>query len=261
MNTSNFLAFLFSLTIGVITYKRNSITKSGFITLIIISSLFIISDELELLMIIFCMFASSSLLSKIFPHDKETLKVIAKYGARDYIQALANLGVATFLFLIYILTNNQVYIIGMIASVISANADSWASEIGSVSKKTPRMITTFKQVKKGVSGGITALGTLGGILGGLFILISSYLTLTNNKLHLLFTVNGLTAMFVGGISGLFIDSYLGAQFQALYSTENSLTEKNTGNLIKGIKWMDNDMVNFLSTLSAALISMLISCFI
>jgi len=149
----------------------------------------------------------------------------------------------------------------MIASVISANADSWASEIGSVSKKTPRMITTFKQVKKGVSGGITALGTLGGILGGLFILISSYLTLTNNKLHLLFTVNGLTAMFVGGISGLFIDSYLGAQFQALYSTENSLTEKNTGNLIKGIKWMDNDMVNFLSTLSAALISMLISCFI
>tara|TARA_B100000809_G_scaffold134939_1_gene132546 strand:+ start:33 stop:272 length:240 start_codon:yes stop_codon:yes gene_type:complete len=75
-------------------YKRKSITVSGFITLITICSLFIFSDKIDLLAIIFYMFASSSLLTKIFPHDSRTGQIVAKSGARDYIQSLANLSTA-----------------------------------------------------------------------------------------------------------------------------------------------------------------------
>tara|TARA_B100000809_G_scaffold91900_1_gene90384 strand:- start:1283 stop:2065 length:783 start_codon:yes stop_codon:yes gene_type:complete len=251
------LALLLSLVIGIFSYKRKSITVSGFITLITICSLFVFTDKIELLAIIFYMFASSSLLTKIFPHDSTTEKIVAKSGARDYIQALANLGTATALFLLYILTVNNIFLIGMIGSVASANADCWASEIGGSSKKMPRMITNLKPIQKGISGGITLLGTMGGFFGCIFILLMSYLTIDITLQESLFSFNGIIATFIGGISGLFLDSYLGAWFQALYLKDNELTEKPNGHLTKGIVWINNDMVNFLSTLFASMISMLL----
>ena len=52
----------------------------------------------------------------------------------------------------------------------SANADTWASELGISSKKLPVLILNgFKSVPKGINGAISGYGTICSIQGGLFI--------------------------------------------------------------------------------------------
>ena len=251
------LASIFSLTVGFYSFRKKSISRSGFIALIVICSFFILSDGIAWLAIIFYMFASSSIISKILPQQQGIVQTIAKPGGRDYVQALANLGVSICLYAVYLLKPYDFLMIGFLASIIGANADSWASEIGRLSKKTPNLITTFKPIKHGISGGITMMGTFGGILGGLFIFLLSYFTLQNKNYEFLFTKRSITVILVSGIAGLFIDSYLGAWFQALYQSKVGLNEKKEGQIIKGFHWMTNDLVNFISTFLSAIFGMLL----
>ena len=205
------------------------------------------------------MFASSSLLSHYKKSEKKEFEdVVSKTGPRDYIQALANLGVATFLLVLYQFIPSQVLIASLIGSVAAANADSWASEIGGISKKKPVLITTFKPVDKGISGGVTYPGTIGGIAGSLFIVCIGVIFLnlsTSFKGNMTFLF---WASFVAGSLGFIFDSYIGAVFQSLYKnkTNERFTEDNEGNkeLVKGFSWINNDVVNFLTTLFAALLA-------
>jgi len=251
-------AELFSLVVGFYSYRKKSITLSGLIALITISSCFIFLKHVDLLFVLFFMYATSSLLTKYRKSDKKEFeKVVGKTGARDYIQALANLGIATLLMLLYHFSSNNLFMVAMIGSVCTANADSWASEIGGLSQSTPVLITTFKPTQKGISGGITLVGTLGGIIGSIFISLVALLFINlishlNIDYFRLFYTTSLS-----GIIGFLLDSYLGVLVQALFKNDrNEVTEISSGSnqLIKGIKWINNDMVNLISTAAGALIA-------
>lgn len=209
------------------------------------------------------MFASSSLLSKV--HNKQKLeseKVLGKSGPRDYVQALANLGVATVCFLIYSFSNNVIWVAAGVGSVATGNADSWASEIGSMSKKPPFSILTFKPMRPGISGGVSALGTLAGLAGSLFIACTSFFTLQALDQIDVSLLSFLFATSLAGFVGMLFDSLLGVLFQALYLDPHThqTTERQEGNrLVKGITWMSNDLVNFLSTLFGGLVAAAMWC--
>ncbi len=47
--------------------------------------------------------------------------------------------------------------------------DTFASEIGILSKSTPRLVTTWRKVPPGTNGGMTLLGTLASACGGALI--------------------------------------------------------------------------------------------
>jgi uncharacterized membrane protein len=64
----------------------------------------------------------------------------------------------------------------------------------------------------------------------------------------------LTATLLGGLGGSLADSLLGATAQAIYRSASGETERHTAldgtpnPLLRGLPWMNNDLVNFLSSL-------------
>ena len=254
--TQKILAALICLALGIFFLRKKTVSTSGFISLLAICFTCILLNKMDFLVILFCMFASSSLLTRYKKEKKKEFeKVVAKSGPRDFIQAIANLGPAFACMLISHFSGNEMYLTGFMSSVAAANADSWASEIGGLSKKTPVMITNFKPVEKGISGGVTLLGTLGGFAGSAFIISASWITFAFSNVH----PPGFKVLWISfavGIVGFIFDSILGATVQALYRNKvaSQVTEAvgTENQLIKGYKYMNNDVVNLMTTLFAAI---------
>jgi uncharacterized protein (TIGR00297 family) len=253
------LAQVFSIAVGLLSYKKKSVSISGLIALLFISSVFIWLNQISLLLILFYMFASSSFLTHFGKSQKSALYIVeAKSGPRDYVQAIANLGIATVLICIYQYNTHPAILTAIMGSVAAANADSWSSEIGGLSKGKVYLITTLRTVQKGISGGVTLVGTIGGIAGSLFISAAAIATLSWMSSYIANWSLLFIASFLAGVFGFILDSYLGAIFQSLYinKTNQRFTEKAERNseLVKGLVWMNNDLVNFFTTMAGAIVA-------
>lgn len=112
-----------------------------------------------------------------------------------------------------------------LAALAEAAADTVSSEIGQVLGGRPRMLTTLRAAEPGVDGAVSVAGTLAGMIAAAIVSGLGVAALRGDMK--LFAVSGAGAVF-----GLFFDSLLGA------------TLERAG-------WLNNDAVNFLSTVSAA----------
>jgi len=261
---TQFFLQLACIAAGYLFYRKKSISLSGLLALIGISTVFIWLDLLLPLIVMAGMFASSSLLTGMGKKRKKNVSgIVEKSGPRDYIQAFANLGPAIVFIILFYFLGDWALLAAFIGSIAGANADSWASEIGGLSKQKPVLITTFKLVPKGISGGVTWLGTLGGIAGALFIVLLAFVCYWSivpvKTLRLIILI-----AFVAGITGFILDSYLGAIGQGLYKSSTGQLqeyEESGAKLEKGYRWINNDMVNFLTTTMAGLIAALLYIFL
>jgi uncharacterized membrane protein len=121
------------------------------------------------------------------------------------------------------------------------------------------MITTWRLVEPGTSGGVTSHGLAASAAGaltiGLVLLVG--LTLEQNTWPRWL----LLAAALGGIAGSLADSLLGATAQAIYRGATGETERRAspgGALnpqIRGWHWMNNDMVNFVSSLAGGAVAL------
>ena len=125
-------------------------------------------------------------------------------------------------------------------------ADSMASDIGSLTKRKNVNIVTFKPCEKGISGGVSLLGTISAVAGS-FLLLLVPLALEEVSLKIYLWVGALA--FVGTV----VDSLVGALFQSLYrctecgaSIEHSVHCGKPASLIKGLKIVDNTTVNYIA---------------
>ena len=111
-----------------------------------------------------------------------------------------------------------------LAALSEAAADTASSEVGQVFGGRPRMITSLRKVERGRDGAISLAGTLAGIVAAALVALAGTYALGGSRT--LFAI-----ACAGGIFGLFFDSLLGA----------TLEERG---------WLNNDGVNFLSTIGA-----------
>jgi uncharacterized protein (TIGR00297 family) len=117
----------------------------------------------------------------------------------------------------------------MVAAMAEATADTVSSELGQVLGGTPRSITTLRPVPAGTDGAMSLAGTLLGALAAAILAAVALLALP----ELSRTDAGIA--LAAGLCGTLVDSLLGA-----------LPERHG--------WLNNDGVNALSTLSAALLA-------
>lgn len=141
-------------------------------------------------------------------------------GRRTARQVVANGGVAA----LAALAGSWPAFAGAIAA---AAADTWATEIGAHSRTLPRLITNARVVPQGVNGGITVLGTAGGVLGALFLAALTWVVGPRDV-----RLAGVVA--VAGVAGMLVDSLLGATVQG-----------------SDDKWLDNSGVNLAMTIAGA----------
>lgn len=202
-------------------------------------------------------FFSSTLLGFVGKKSKAVVeKDFEKSSERDFGQVFANGGIPFFISIAYIFFPLNALLLFYIAALSAANADTWATELGIFNKSNPRLITTFKAVEKGRSGAISFIGTLAALAGSSFVVFSGWIILRDSmdlKMVILLTLSGWLASL--------IDSLLGAtlQVQFMDKIRGKLTEKpndqmgNKNSIVRGLKWINNDVVNFSAILSAPLI--------
>ena len=187
--------------------------------------------------LLFAFFISGSLLTQL---------ATGRGGRRNARQVIANGGAAA----VGALFGSWPAAAGALAA---AAADTWATELGSFSPMSPRLITTGARVTRGTSGGISALGTAGGLAGALTMAALAHLLPPSAA------APGFFVIAAAGTAGMLADSLLGATGQGVYEcgacaarSERAATICHEPvQLIRGWRWLDNDAVNLAATLVGA----------
>ncbi len=257
MFINSLIGFGLSLLIAYVAYYKKSLTLSGFIAATIVGTLFYVFGTYVVWSLLIFFFVSSSLLSKIHPSVDEK-------NGRNYLQVLSNSIVALVFLVLYFIFEDVVYMLVAVVAIAASTSDTWASEIGALSKSKPFSILTFKKMEKGLSGAISIIGIIASLMGAVAIsLLYSGLYFISNSFDMMMFVEFLTVITVAGFLGSILDSYLGVLLQAKYQDLKSGKIKefitNTENyiLISGKKIITNNAVNFIMVLTISIITYLL----
>ena len=195
-------------------------------------------------------FGTSTLLSRWRRRAKEALGY-EKDGRRDAGQVLANGGAAAACLLLPRLSHGvsiQDAHWLFLAALAAANADTWATEIGSAMGGRPFDLRTGRAAPPGTSGAMSLPGTGAALAGAALIGLFAG------------TAAGWGLVMAAGVGGAFLDSLLGATVQAQWcdpAQPGRWTERpQPGPPDRGLRGVGNDVVNACCTLSGAALALL-----
>ncbi len=257
------IGLFLSTAIGALAYQRGSLSFSGVMGAMLTGTLIFGFGGWVLGLTLIAFFVYSTVLSKF--KERQKLKLAGdkfdKGSRRDIGQTLANGGLAAVLAVFFFLYPEQLWIFAaFVGTMATVNGDTWATELGVLNRRPPRLITTGKVVTPGTSGGVSPLGTAATALGGLVIGLTVWLLLGARALF----ESGFNWLaywwvipvgLVAGLLGSLADSLLGATVQAMYTnadtgqeTEKKVARTGQKNeFLRGLPFMDNDAVNFISS--------------
>jgi uncharacterized protein (TIGR00297 family) len=246
-----------NLLVAVTAYLKRSVTATGAIAGAAVGLVIFLAGGGFYWSILMAFFISSSVLSRLKGLGARADLIHAKGSRRDAVQVLANGGLAAAMAALHAFSGRPIFMFGFAIAIAAANADTWASEIGVLSRRAPVSILSWRPIERGTSGGVSALGLIASAGGALFIalwFVVGYLVTHGwNGPEILPMVAAITG---GGFLGSLIDSVLGATVQAQYwdHLKESYTERRhdavgTANrLVRGFHLLNNDAVNALSGL-------------
>lgn len=258
-----------SAAIAAGAHQARALSGSGAVAAFMVGAVIFGSGGWAFALPLLTFFITSTLLSRWRRLSKEALGY-EKGGRRDSGQVLANGGVAAVIALIYrpVLSARGVDLYpAYLAALAAANADTWATEIGSAIGGVPISLRTLKRARVGMSGAVSVAGTLGAFAGSAMIAAFLHVFHPAAKFRSpsIWVSGGnppaghhvtLFVPLVGGILGAFVDSLLGATVQGQWLDPASLdqfTEKPIPGTrpTTGLAAIGNDCVNFVCTLTAA----------
>jgi uncharacterized protein (TIGR00297 family) len=263
-----------SAGIGALAYRRGSLSRSGVAGAIGIGTCIFGLGGWVWGVLLVAFFVSSSLLGHVGGAAKSAVAAAyAKGGRRDLWQVLANGGLSALLAVAVWLWPVPLLWGGYVGAIAAVTADTWATELGVLARRPPRLITTWRRAPPGTSGAVSLLGTAAAVSGAIAI---GVLALALTALDAALTGAG-SASFgrggvlgvaslplcaaAGGLAGAAVDSVLGATVQGMYRsarrgrvTERRADPDGTPNEpVSGWRWVTNDVVNLVSSAAGALV--------
>jgi len=253
------LGVLLASSIALVARRTRSLSSSGAVVATIVGTIAIAAGwSWGALLILY--FATSTALSHLGRATKElrTATIVAKGGERDAVQVLANGALFTGAALAMLLHPNVQWLALGAGSLAASAADTWATEIGTLYGGRPRSLLTRKVVPVGTSGGISLVGTAAAVAGAVFIAVIAVLLGWSPIVG--------RCVALGGIAGAMLDSMLGASVQARRWCESCKCETErqvhdcgaTTVWRRGLHWLDNDIVNFISSAGGGLLAAVLS---
>jgi uncharacterized protein (TIGR00297 family) len=251
-----------NLVVAIIAKVAKLLTLSGSVSAFVIGFLTFRFTGIGGWILLMLFFITANILSKLSRSiAKNTVLsgIQKKGGTRDWAQVLANGGLAGVAALFYGLSGEILALVMFGSAIAASTADTWAGEAGILSKRPPVSMRTFQIVPKGMSGGVTWLGTLSSLVGSAMIAIAWYATFAHYGDHTWLFLASIVA--ISGAIGSLADSFLGATVQGHYYdpkrkqiTEHEQRDGVKFELCRGVRWIDNDVVNFLSNAVAVLVA-------
>ena len=269
------LGFILAAIIGFLGWRIGALDRSGALGAFLIGGAVFGFGGPVWGAVLVVFFLSSSLLS-FFRSDRKTDAATTRAPRRNLSQTLANGGLAAVLAIVVgVVTRESPWYptltLAYFGALSAAAADTWATELGMLSSRPPRLLTTRAIVPAGRSGGVTSLGLLASLAGGAFIGTSAFILI---QLASLLTTGQwflqdwflLPFCTLAGFTGSLMDSLFGAtwQRQNFCNDCQTITEQTvhvcgaSTQHQSGIRWLNNEVVNLLATITGALTAAILS---
>ncbi|MEO8577691.1 MAG: DUF92 domain-containing protein, partial [Gemmatimonadales bacterium] len=165
-----------SVIIAGIARRRGTLTIDGSIAAVLVATACVAAGwTWAIILIVF--FVAGTGVSRIGGQAKRIAMgdVVDKSGARDAFQVFANGGPFAAAAIASIFWPSHAWQVAGIGAIAASSADTWATEIGTLSKHPPRSIMGFRAVSPGTSGGVTWLGMCAALIGAAIIAIAALL--------------------------------------------------------------------------------------
>lgn len=252
------IGFGFAVIVAVLAWRAGALSISGAWAAALTGGLIFGLGGLPWAALLLVFFITSSGLSRLFKRRKAALdEKFAKGSQRDWGQVLANGGLGALLAALAAVAPQQtgLWWAAFAGAMAAVNADTWATELGVLSRTAPRLITTWAQVERGTSGGVSLAGYLAAAGGAAVVALGAVLVLPSETAGLVFL-----AALLGGLVGSTVDSLLGATVQAIYycpacAKETERHPQHTCGAAttqqRGWNWLNNDAVNLICSLAGA----------
>lgn len=183
--------------------------------------------------------------------------IVAKSGARDLWQVLANGGIFAAAAAAAIVSPYPGWRAVGVGALAASTADTWATEIGTLVGGRPRSILSGERIPIGASGGITPAGSIAAVAGAAFMAVIA------GAIHWEVPI---LVILLSGVAGALADSVLGALVQERFwceacaaPTEQPIHRCGTiTSRAGGFAGLDNDVVNLVCSAVGALIALLMA---
>ncbi len=241
------IALILAVIFGITAFLLNWLTYDGAQSAGIFGTIAYGIGNWPVALTVLFFFISGSLVSKDVAATENSFAIKFR---RDGKQVWANGFWLCLWVLIWFVSGVQAFMFAAVASIATATADTWATELGSKSKNKTYLITDFSKTSAGTDGGVSFQGSIAALIGSLLIGIILWLSLNEVKLVNLIVISS------AGFLGCFVDSFLGAKLQGKSFRAWILSNNENGTLT-----VSNNIVNWLSTGTASLIVLTITLII
>ncbi len=259
------VAIMLTPLIIALAYSKKALTVGGIVLAVIMDIIITVSLGNFGFCVLVTFFLGSIIVDKIKKSRKKrkqnkNLDIEKRGDCRDVVQVFANGGIAMVAALCYFVSGERLFVFAFCASLCEAFADTVASGLGFFAKNTYDVFR-FKRCESGLSGGMSLLGTFSSIVASSLVALVVFLFGEVDTL-------GFVIILLSGFAGGVFDSMLGSVLQVKFKCPKcgrvvereehcgTKTEK-----YRGIRLVNNDTVNFFSTLFAAALAVVFYLFV
>ncbi len=218
-------------------FKFNILTRRGSFVAFLLGFYFAGIKGWPWLITVLLFFLSSAAFTKLQNTKKGHRN---KPTARNAWQVIANIIWAVASSVLFLITQNEIFILFFIVFVAAVTADTWASEIGPLLNKRCFSLSKMRTVPAGTNGGISFFGSLAALIGATLISSLSYYVFFGY-----WHWDIIAILSVSAFIACFADSLLGAFVEDKMLRMNYFKNRKTLESIS-----PNDLVNMMGSVTA-----------